>query len=128
MGTDSLEGLELPVRVVLGLHDEVLLVLVLVVDGSVLGVSLTESGVVKSLGLERDDGRFDSVPVLGLDGSNESTSLISESLILLEADGHHSAEVLTVEGVEDTSLEVGGGGGGNSGVHGGESESGKHCF
>ena len=125
---DGLDGLDLPVGVVLGVLDNELLGVVSGIDILVLGVGVAGVGISDSLWLEGDDGRLDGGPILLLDGGDESIGLVGEGLVGGEAGIELGLEVCTEEGVEDTSLEVGGGGGGNSGVHGGESESGKHCF
>ena len=127
---DGSDGLELPVRVVLGSDDNFLLSSVGIVDSLVLRVSVARVGVLDGLWLEFLNSFLDSVEVTSLDSCDEGIGVIGEVLVRREASAELGSEVLTQERVEDTGLEVSWGSGGNSvlGFVDGKSSSGQHLF
>ena len=94
--------------------DDGLLVVPLVIDVLVGWVVVADISVSLDLRDEFLDGSSDSGPVLGLKGGNESIGVVGQFLIWREARVDIGTDIDTEGSVEDTGLEVGGGGGGNS--------------
>ena len=114
VGEGGLGGVDLPVGVLLGALDGVDLVVISIRDINVLGVGGANGGVVESHSLVTLDGAQNGGPLLGLDGGDEGVGIVSDLLVGLEALVDEGADISSIETEEDTSLEVGGGGGGDS--------------
>ena len=117
-GADDLEELELPVGVSFRGLDDGLLVVPLVIDRLVGWVGVADMSVGLDLREEFLDGRHDSGPVLVLKCGNESIGVVGQFLIGGEARVDLGTDIDTEGSVEDTSLEVCDGSGGDSGVLG----------
>jgi len=121
---DDFEDLELPVWVSSEGLNDCFLVVPLIIDVLVCWVVVANIGICFDLRGELLDSRSDCGPVLGFEGRDESIGVISQVLVGFEALVDVSTHINTEGSVEDTSLEVGDGSVGNSGVlHFSESES-----
>ena len=89
---------------------------VLVIDVLVLWVVMADFSVRNGLRGELLDGGLDVRPVVIFELLDESVSIVGHRLVRSEARVDHGTHVNTEGSVEDTGLEVGGGGGGNSAV------------
>ena len=127
---EGLDGLDLPVWVILGSLDDSLLSRVGIIDLLVLSVIVANGSILDGLWLKLRNGRLDGLPVSVLDGLDEGICLIGEGLVRGEASIELGLVVDTVvqESGEDTGLEVGWGGGGNSvlSLEDSEGSSGEH--
>mmetsp|Transcript_8556 Transcript_8556/g.10571 ORF Transcript_8556/g.10571 Transcript_8556/m.10571 type:complete len:200 (+) Transcript_8556:58-657(+) len=128
---DALDGVDLPVGVVLDLLDEGGLVFVGGLDIGVLGIGHALAGVGDGLGLELHHDVLDFVEFLVLEGLDERIGLVSHLLVGGEALHHEGVHIdVGVEAVDHTSGEVSRGSGGNGvlSLVNSESSGGEHGF
>ena len=131
VGEDRLGGMDLPVGVIHGASDGVVLVVISIMDINVLGVGDARGGVGDSLGAVFSEDSLNLRPFLGLNVGNEGVGIVGNLLVGNEALVDEGADIGSGETHENTSLEVGGGSGGNGSVLGNEhsvGSSGEHSI